>query len=110
MLDIQKVRKQMIKEAFINAVALRCGLHREQARKLVALMLEGIAEGLAVDGRCMLKGFGSLRVIQKRGGKRKNPASAPPVRPLSAAAGGFFYALYPPPHNTAIIHTYSYVI
>ena len=85
----------MIKEAFINAVALRCGLHREQARKLVALMLEGVSEGLATDGCCMLKGFGSLRVIQKRGGKRKNPKTGeavdvPPYRSVTFRASASF--------------------
>ena len=63
----------MNKEAFVRAVAARCGILLSDAHNLVGALLDSLTEGLAEGERCLLRGVGTLHVVQRRGGKRRNP-------------------------------------
>ena len=72
----------MNKEAFVRAVAARCGILLSDAHNLVGALLDSLTEGLAEGERCLLRGVGTLHVVQRRGqapqssnrGRGGNPA------------------------------------
>ena len=69
----------MNKEAFVRAVAARCGILLSDAHNLVGALLDSLTEGLAEGERCLLRGVGTLHVVQRRGGKRRNPRTGEEV-------------------------------
>lgn len=69
----------MNKGDFTRAVAARSGLSVERAGRLVDAMLDSVTEGLVGGGPCLLRGFGSLRVVWRRGGRRRNPRTGEEV-------------------------------
>lgn len=69
----------MNKEAFVRAVAARCGILLSDAHNLVGALVDSLTEGLAEGERCLLRGVGTLHVVQRRGGKRRNPRTGEEV-------------------------------
>ena len=84
----------MNKEAFVRAVAARCGILLSDAHNLVGALLDSLTEGLAEGERCLLRGVGTLHVVQRRGGKRRNPRNpALQGRPVPSLASIPFQSL-----------------
>ena len=69
----------MTQSEFIRIMAVRQGLSQECVRRLVGALLDSLEEGLAEGERCILRGVGTLHVVQRRGGKRRNPRTGEEV-------------------------------
>ena len=69
----------MNKEAFVRAVAARCGILLSDAHNLVGALLDSLTEGLAEGERCLLRGVGTLHIVRREGGKRRNPRTGEEV-------------------------------
>lgn len=69
----------MTQSEFIRILAMRHGLSLECVRRLVGAMLDSLEEGLAEGERCILRGVGTLHVVRREGGKRRNPRTGEEV-------------------------------
>ena len=62
----------MTQSEFIRIMAVRQGLSQECVRRLVGALLDSLEEGLAEGERCILRGVGTLHIVRREGGKRRN--------------------------------------
>lgn len=69
----------MTQSEFIRILAMRHGLSLECVLRLVGAMLDSLEEGLAEGERCILRGVGTLHVVRREGGKRRNPRTGEEV-------------------------------
>ena len=69
----------MNKEAFVRAVAARCGILLSDDHNLVGALVDSLTEGLAEGERCLLRGVGTLHIVRREGGKRRNPRTGEEV-------------------------------
>lgn len=69
----------MTQSEFIRIMALRHGLSQECVRRILGALLDSLREGLAEGERCVLRGVGTWHVVQRKGGKRRNPRTGEEV-------------------------------
>ena len=69
----------MTQSEFIRIMAVRQGLSQECVRRLVGALLDSLEEGLAEGERCILRGVGTLHIVRREGGKRRNPRTGEEV-------------------------------
>lgn len=69
----------MTQSEFIRIMAVRQGLSQECVRRLIGALLDSLEEGLAEGERCILRGVGTLHIVRREGGKRRNPRTGEEV-------------------------------
>lgn len=69
----------MNKTEFINAVAEKSGLSKDDAKKAVEAFVETVSSELKEGGKVALLGFGSFSVAEKSARKGVNPKTKQPI-------------------------------
>ena len=69
----------MTQSEFTRIMAVRQGLSQECVRRLVGALLDSLEEGLAEGERCILRGVGTLHIVRREGGTRRNPRTGEEV-------------------------------
>lgn len=69
----------MNKTEFINAVSVKSGLSKVDAKKAVDAFVETVSEELESGGKVALLGFGSFSITEKSARKGVNPKTKEPI-------------------------------
>ncbi|MCP3963406.1 MAG: integration host factor subunit beta [bacterium] len=70
----------MTRAELTEAVAAATNVHKQDAERIVAAVLETMVEGLQTGSRIELRGFGSFRLRQRAARNGRNPATGEAVQ------------------------------
>ncbi|MCP3962297.1 MAG: HU family DNA-binding protein [bacterium] len=69
----------MTRAELVEAVAAATNLHKQDAEKIVAAVLEAMTEAIQDGSQIELRGFGSFRIRQRAARGGRNPATGEAV-------------------------------
>jgi len=77
------------KRQLIDYVAKEVVVSREEARRLLDVVLDGVRHGLSSDGSVGISGFGTFEVKPRRARTLRNPRTGDPIQVAAGNRVGF---------------------
>ena len=79
----------MNKRQLIDYVAKEVVVSREEARRLVDVVVDGVRHGLSSDGSVGISGLGTFEVKPRRARTLRNPRTGDPIKVAAGNRVGF---------------------